>query len=369
MTETAQFLGTTPRSYPQYLDPVPDGTTLVAQPLSTYQIAVADAWQLGVPPGDGLWGATASYPLTGFNATPGLAVTGLASPGYPGAGAEPEDSAPLGAGLGGALDVTLPVSATFIGTSPRSYTQYLDVNSTAPGTTLVAQPLATYEIAIADAWDVGTIPGDGLWENPVPEIGPGFNAIPGWAVAGQSSPGYSGAGTGPDDLAVLDGASLGTALDPAVTVQGIFTGTAERTYPQFVSESGNWTTLVAQPGFAYTLTLADQWQNIGPLPGDGNWVYTTFYDVTFGAIPGLSVIGGASPGFPGLTTDGGGFLATLRPHPDAAKALDAALEPGPPAVPERGPRVVTGRRRVLPPPRKRRPPRRRRVLEGASRGH
>jgi hypothetical protein len=71
--------------YPQYLDtdPTPAGTTLVAEPLNTYQIAVADAWDIGVIPGDGLWGA-APRGVVGFTSTPGFAILGGLTPGFPG---------------------------------------------------------------------------------------------------------------------------------------------------------------------------------------------------------------------------------------------------------------------------------------------
>jgi len=82
---SATFLGTSPRLYPQYLDtdPIPAGTTLAAEPLNTYQIAIADAWDIGDIPGDGLWGA-APYGYIGFTSTPGFAVIGGLSPGFPG---------------------------------------------------------------------------------------------------------------------------------------------------------------------------------------------------------------------------------------------------------------------------------------------
>lgn len=81
---SATFLGTYPRTYPQYLDtdPAPAGTTLVAEPLNTYQIAIADQWDIGPIPGDGLWGEAARG-IIGFGITPGLAVIGGMTPGYP----------------------------------------------------------------------------------------------------------------------------------------------------------------------------------------------------------------------------------------------------------------------------------------------
>jgi hypothetical protein len=82
---SATFLGTSPRFYPQYLgiDPLPAGTTLAAEPLNTYQIVIADAWDIGGIPGDGLWGA-APRGLVGFTSTPGFAVIGGLAPGFPG---------------------------------------------------------------------------------------------------------------------------------------------------------------------------------------------------------------------------------------------------------------------------------------------
>jgi hypothetical protein len=79
------FLGTSPRIYTQYLDvdPIPAGTTLVAEPLNTYQILVADGWNVGGVPGDGLWGA-APRGLLSFTSTPGFATIGGLTPGFPG---------------------------------------------------------------------------------------------------------------------------------------------------------------------------------------------------------------------------------------------------------------------------------------------
>lgn len=80
----ATFLGTYPRMYPQYLDvdPIPAGTTLVAEPLNTYQLAIADQWDIGDIPGDGLWGEVARGVIT-FGSTPGLAIIGGMTPGEP----------------------------------------------------------------------------------------------------------------------------------------------------------------------------------------------------------------------------------------------------------------------------------------------
>ena len=87
----ATFLGTASLAYTQYLDTDPEagGTTLVAEPQNTYQITVADQWNITVPPGDGLWGPVPRGVLS-FTITPGLAVIGGMSPGQPGITAEPE---------------------------------------------------------------------------------------------------------------------------------------------------------------------------------------------------------------------------------------------------------------------------------------
>jgi hypothetical protein len=194
LTTTATFLGTFTLAYPQYLDAGPGltGTTLVAEPLTTYQIALADAWQLGIPPGDDLWETPVPLLGAGFNAIPGQAVAGQSSPGYSGAGGGPEDDfAVLDASFGGALTVPAPVSAMFFGTSPRMYTQYLDVDAAAAGTALVAEPFNTYQIAIADAWDISGIPGDGLW-GAAPYGFIGFTSTPGFAIIGGLCPGFPG---------------------------------------------------------------------------------------------------------------------------------------------------------------------------------
>ena len=87
----ATFLGTASLAYPQYLDTDPEagGTTLVAEPLNTYQITVADQWNISVPPGDGLWGPVPRGVLS-FTITPGSAVIGGMSPGQPGFTPAPE---------------------------------------------------------------------------------------------------------------------------------------------------------------------------------------------------------------------------------------------------------------------------------------
>lgn len=87
----ATFLGTASLTYPQYLDTDPEagGTTLVAEPQNTYQITVADQWNITVPPGDGLWGPVPRGVLS-FTSTPGFAVIGGLSPGQPGITADPE---------------------------------------------------------------------------------------------------------------------------------------------------------------------------------------------------------------------------------------------------------------------------------------
>ena len=197
MGTTATFTGTTSRAYPQYLDtdPVPAGTTLVAEPLSTYQIALADAWQLGIPPGDGLWETPVPLLGIGFNAIPGAAVAGQSSPGYSGGSGEPpeDDFAVLDDSLGAPLTAAAPTSAIFLGTSPRIYTQYLDVDPFPAGTTLVAEPLNTYQILVADGWNVAGIPGDGLW-GAAPRGLVGFTSTPGSAIIGGLAPGFPGFG-------------------------------------------------------------------------------------------------------------------------------------------------------------------------------
>ena len=87
----ATFLGTASLTYPQYLDtdPEADGTTLVTEPQNTYQITVADQWNITVPPGDGLWGPVPRGVLS-FTITPGSAVIGGMSPGQPGFTPAPE---------------------------------------------------------------------------------------------------------------------------------------------------------------------------------------------------------------------------------------------------------------------------------------
>ena len=202
MTTTATFLGTFTLAYPQYLDtdPVPAGTTLVAEPLNTYQIALADNWQLTIPPADGLWETPIPLLGVGFNAIPGAAVAGQSSPGYSGAAGGPEDDfAVLDASLGDPLTVAAPTSAMFLGTSPRIYTQYLDVDAAAAGTALVAEPYNTYQIAIADAWNISGVPGDGLW-GAVPYGLVGFTSTPGFAIIGGLTPGFPGFSYAEDDM-------------------------------------------------------------------------------------------------------------------------------------------------------------------------
>ena len=223
---TATFLGTTTRTYTQYLDVDPDaaGVTLVAQPLGTYEITIADQWQnLGGIPGDGLWGMQASPGIgTGFNAIPGRAVAGDSSPGYSGAGGTPEDSAVLGGALDDALAIAVPVTATFLGTSSRTYTQYLDTDPEAAGTTLVAEPLNTYQLVIADQWQgLSGIPADGLWDPlPVPRGILSFSMTPGFAVIGGMSIGFPGFTGAPDLMEdVLEEPARETrALVPSVRV-------------------------------------------------------------------------------------------------------------------------------------------------------
>lgn len=278
MTTAATFTGTSSRTYPQWLDndPGPAGTTLVAQPLSTYLIATADNWQLGLLPGDGLW-ETPPPPLlgAGFSAIPGQAVAGQSSAGYSGGGGQPpqNDSAILDAIFGAPLTVATPVTAMFIGTYPRAYPQYLDVIPGFAGATLVAEPFNTYLIAIADAWDISGIPGDGLWA-PAPFGASEFGITPGLAIIGAATPGY--------------------------------------------------------PSMQETPTPADL--------------------LTFTAIPGRAVIGAMTLGFPGF---GGTRMESVLKPAAAQEAAPALL-----------PRVVRGRRRKLRPAPARRPARSREPAGG-----
>lgn len=196
----ATFLGTTALTYTQYLDTDLAGTTLVAEPRGTYDITIADDWQVGDVPGDGLWGTSSPALGAGFNAIPGRAFTGISSPGYPGDSGEPEDAAVLGERLGDALAVPASVSATFLGTSPRTYTQYLDTDPAGAGTTLVAEPLNTYQIAIADNWQgLSGVPADGLW-GAVPRGVLSFTITPGFAVPGGMTTGFPGFASAPEAM-------------------------------------------------------------------------------------------------------------------------------------------------------------------------
>lgn len=222
MTTTATFLGTYARTYPQYLDtdPVPAGTTLVAEPLSTYQITLADNWQLGIPPGDGLWETPIPLLGTGFNAIPGAAVAGQSSAGYSGGGGHPpeDDFAALDASLSVPLTVPAPVTATFTGTSARIYTQYLDSDRLADGTTLVAEPFNTYQLTIADAWAISAIPGDGLW-TAAPQGILGFGITPGLAVTGGATPGWPSMQETPIPVDLLTFTAVpGAAITGAMTL-------------------------------------------------------------------------------------------------------------------------------------------------------
>ena len=384
---SATFTGTSERTYPQYLDvdPIPGGTTLVADPQGVYELATADNWQIGTPPGDGLWtGSPPPPPMLGaFNAIPGQAVAGNSPPGNPGPGGGLGDGAVLGVALGaafdgalgGALSTATSVTATFLGTSPRTYTQYLDLD--AAGTTLVAEPLFIYDLTVADQWQIGMPPGDGLWEeNSGPVVGTGFNAIPGRAVIGDCSPGYSGASGGPEEDDAVLGTSLGAALFVAVPVAAVYRGTIARTYTQYLNVGAAGITLVAEPGLTYDLTLADAWQ-LGLPPQDGWWGAVAQASPDFTIVPGLGVVGGMTPGFPGGilgpppdrsalsfgATIGLAVIGGMNPgfpgFPGGDEAMGAALEDpfrehaAGPAV-----RVVRGRARKLPPPPRRRGSRR-----------
>ena len=240
--------------------------------------------------------------------------------------------------------------ATFLGTSTLTYTQYLDVDPEPGGTTLVAQPQTAYEIGLADGWQLGIPPQDGLWSVQAPAIGAGFNAVPGMAVAGNSSPGYSG-GEGAGDDAVLGGA-FGDALTPAAPVEAQFLGTSTRTYTQYLDTGGPGTTLVAEPLSTYQISIADQWQGLSGVPADGLWGPVNRPVLTFTITPGFAVIGGMSPGQPGFTADAGRLEDVLEEP--AARTLAPSV------------RVMRGRRRNLPPPRKRRRSvARKRVTSGA----
>lgn len=222
MTTAATFLGTYTLTYTQYLDtdPAPAGTTLVAEPLSTYQIALADNWQLEIPPQDGLWEVPVPLLGIGFNAVPGSAVAGQSSPGYSGGSGEPpeDDFTVLDTSPGPALTVPTPVSAMFFGTSPCVYTQYLDVDAAAAGATLVAEPFNTYQVAIADQWAISGIPGDGLW-GAAPYGVLGFGIIPGLAVTGGATPGFPGFSQAEDnDEAILAPPAAETVRGPQMRV-------------------------------------------------------------------------------------------------------------------------------------------------------
>ena len=83
MTTTYTYSGTTARTYTQYLDLGNAGHTLYAQPYGAYIPVLAQPWtgQLGSVPGDGQW-SIPQGPSSPF--TPGKALVGQATPGYPG---------------------------------------------------------------------------------------------------------------------------------------------------------------------------------------------------------------------------------------------------------------------------------------------
>lgn len=159
---SATFLGTSPRLYPQYLDtdPIPAGTTLVAEPQNTYQIAIADAWNISGIPGDGLWGEAPRGILT-FGITPGFAVIGGMTPGVP--SPDPFLSASPGARAFTAtpgLAVTGAISPGFPG-----------IPTTEPLMEAVLAPLAAPEPAPAPA--VRVVRGRGRKLRPAPARRPG----------------------------------------------------------------------------------------------------------------------------------------------------------------------------------------------------
>lgn len=136
---------------------------------------------------------------------------------------------------------------------------------------------------------------------------------------------------------------------------GTFLGTGTDTYPQYLDLGAGGRTLVARPGMNYTIAIADQWQGLGFLPGDGLWTPTVQRSSTFSATPGLAIAGGAAPGEPGL------IRAMAGPEREAL----AVATTGPA---EGGPRVITGRRRKLRPPPRRRPAGRGRHRDRAASG-
>lgn len=136
---------------------------------------------------------------------------------------------------------------------------------------------------------------------------------------------------------------------------GTFLGTSTDTYPQYLDLGAGGRTLVARPGMNYTIAIADQWQGLGFLPGDGQWTPTVQRSATFSATPGLAIAGGAAPGEPGITQ----MDAMAGPEREALAAVVPA---------EGGPRVITGRRRKLRPLPRRRPAARPRHRDRAASG-
>ena len=353
---SAKFTGTTQLAYPQFLDDNNGDTVLVAQPQITYDTVNAAQWNLtmGPVPGDGNWQYVPSPVYSaGFNARPGVCQPGLAYPGWPGtASTLGSDGGPLLMMSGAPVTISVPVTAAFIGTSPREYPQFLDLGNA--GVTLVAQPQTVYTVETADQWDIvlQSPPGDGLWA--LTQTKPsGFGAIPGLAYSGLTTPSWSG--TGETDIIpppVPGGEVLGPA-DIALVTVATFIGASPREYPQWLDAGDGSVTLVAQPQTAYLVTNADQWTAaLGLFPGDGLWALgTPGQPASFTSNPGSAIAGLSSPGYPGGGGTGGEDAAVFGSAFDAATLDDAPLLP--PADP--GPRIITGRPRKLPPP----PPRRR----------
>lgn len=104
-------------------------------------------------------------------------------------------------------EVRLMTTATFTGTSPLTYTQYLAMDS--GGHTLAAVPGDTYDVAIADQWQgLAGLPDDGNWVQATRGL-ISFTSTPGFAIPGGATGGEPGlvrgvAAVGPHEVAAPD---------------------------------------------------------------------------------------------------------------------------------------------------------------------